>query len=206
MRDEIKVELDEMTANGVIREVDEPTDWVSSIVYVRKSNGRLRLCLDPKDLNKGIMRCHHKTPTSEELMHKLAGSKFFTKLDAKNGYWSVKLDSESQLLTTFNTPFRRYCFLRMPFGLVMSQDVFQQKMDMILEGCHGTLTLIDDVIVHGKTKEEHDGNLRKLMETAQTAGLMFNSDKCAVNKKKIKFFGAVFDENGIHPDPKKLKK
>ena len=125
MRDEIKAELEEMVSHGIIQKVDEPTDWVNSIVYVRKSNGKLRLCLDPKDLNKN-MRCHHKTPTIEELSHKLSGAKIFSKLDAKNGYWSVKLDRESQLLTTFNSPFGRYCFKRMPFGLVMPQDVFQQ--------------------------------------------------------------------------------
>lgn len=131
MRDEIKAELDGIISQGIIRKVDEPTDWVNSIVYVRKSNGKLCLYLDPKDLNKVIMRCHHKTPTMEELSHKLSGTKFFSKLDAKNGYWSVKLDRESQLLTTFNSPFGWYCFRRMPFGLVMSQDVFQQRMDMI---------------------------------------------------------------------------
>ena len=84
-----------MISQGIIQKVDEPTDWISSIVYVRKSNGKLRLCLDPKDLNKAIMRCHYKTPTMEELSHKLSGAKFFSKLDAKNGYWSVKLDRES---------------------------------------------------------------------------------------------------------------
>ena len=95
----------------------------------------------------------------EKLSHKLSGAKIFSKLDTKNGYWSVKLDRESQLLTTFNSPFGRYCFKRMPFGLVMSQDVFQQKMDMIIEKCPGALALIDDVIIHEKTKEEHDHNL-----------------------------------------------
>ena len=69
MRDEVKVELDEVISQGIIQKVDEPTDWVSSIVYVRKSNGKLRLCLDLKDLNKAIMRCHYKTQTMEELSH-----------------------------------------------------------------------------------------------------------------------------------------
>ncbi|CAE1306756.1 unnamed protein product [Acanthosepion pharaonis] len=151
------------------------------------------------------MRCHHKTPTMKEFSHKLSGTKFFSKLGAKNGYWSVKLDRESQLLTTFNSPFGRYCFRRMPFGLVMSQDVFQQRMHMIIEKCTGALALIDDVIIHGKTKEEHDLNLRKLMETARTAGLTFNSSKCAIDHEQVKFFGAIFDRNGIHPDPQKVE-
>ena len=100
MREEVKAALDEMVSQRIIQKVDEPTDWVSSIVYVRKSNGKLYLCLDPKDLNKAIMRCHYKIPTMDELSHKLSGAKFFSKLDAKNGFWSVKLDKESELLNT----------------------------------------------------------------------------------------------------------
>ena len=174
-------------------------------MYGCKSNGNLRLSLDRKDLNKDIMRCHYKTPTMEELSHKLSGAKFFSELDEKNGYWSVKLDRESQLLTTFNSPFGKYCFQKLSFGLVMSQGVFQQRMDMITGECTGALAFIDDVIIHGKTKEEHNLNLRKLMETAQTAGLTFNSNKCAINQEQIRFFGAIFDKNGIHPDPPKVE-
>ena len=107
------------------------------------------------------MRCHYKTPTMEEFSHKLSSAKFFSKLDAKNGYWSVKLDRESQLLTSFNSPIRRYCFQRMLFGLVMSQDVFQQRMNIIIGECTGALVLTDDVIIYGKIKEEHDLNFVK---------------------------------------------
>ena len=201
--EEVKAELYEMMSQGIIQKVDEPTDWVSRIVYVRKCNGKLYLCFDPKDLNKAIMCCHYKTPTTEELSHKLSGAKFFSKLDAKNGYCFVKLDRESQLLTPFNSPFGRYGFQRMPFGLVMSQDVFQQRMDMITGECTGALALTNDVIIQGKTKEEHDLILRKLMETVRTPGLTINSNKCAINQEQVRFFGAIFDKNGIHPDPPK---
>ena len=93
----------------------------------------------------------------------------------------------------------------MPFGLVMSQDVFQQKIDMIIGKGTGALALIDDVIIHGKTKEEHDVNLRKLIATARTARLTFNSNKCAINQEQVRFFGAIFDKNGIHQDPQKVE-
>lgn len=205
LRDNIRSELERMTKQGVIRKVQEPTDWVSSLAYIRKKNGELRICLDPKDLNRAIKRCHHRTPTLEELTHKFAGSKFFSKLDAKNGYWSVELDSESQLLTTFNSPFGRFCFNRMPFGLVMSQDVFQQRMDQILEQCPGTIGIADDVAVFGQTEADHDANLRNLMHVAAQNGLTFNSSKCSIKNKKIHFFGLVYDETGAHPDPKKVQ-
>ena len=137
MKDEIKSEIERMEEAKVIRRVTEPTDWVSSLTFSRKRDGGLRMCLDPKDLSRAIKRCHHKTPTLEEITQQFIGEKFFSKLDAKNGYWSVTLDNESSLLTTFNSPFGNYCFLRMPFGLVFAQDVFQQKMDAILESCPG---------------------------------------------------------------------
>ena len=117
-----------MESQGIIRKVSEPTEWVSSIVYIRKKNGKLRLCLDPKDLNRAIMRWHYKTPTKKEMAHKLSGAQHFSKLDAKNGYWPIPLDEESQLLTTFHSTFGRFCFRRMPFGLVIPQDVYMQRM------------------------------------------------------------------------------
>ena len=87
--------------------------------------------LDSKDLNRALKCPIRKTPTLEEITHRLAGETVFSKMDAKNGYWSVHLDDESLILTTFNTLFGRYHFLLLPFGLVVSQDVFQQCMDAI---------------------------------------------------------------------------
>ena len=173
-----------MTQEGIIWKVEQPNDWVNSLAYSRKSNGKLRICLDPKDLNWYIKCDHHHTPTLEEITHKLSGSTVFSKMDAKHGYWSVKLDEESQLLTTFNSPFGRFYFNRMPFGLKMSQDVFQHRMDMILERCPGTIGIADDVVVFG--------NLINLMKVAEEEGLVFNSSKCAIKQEKIVFFGMVF--------------
>ncbi len=119
-----------MVEQGIITKVreGEPTPWVNSLVYRRKSNGRIRICLDPKDLNAAVQRDHHITPTLEEILPKLSGAKYFSMLDAKSGYWNVVLDKESSYLTTFNSPFGRYRFLHMPFGLRMSQDVFNPKL------------------------------------------------------------------------------
>ena len=205
LKEELQKALDKMVQDKVIKRVTEPTEWVSSLAFSRKKDGSLRICLDPKDLNRAIKRCHHKTPTLEEITHKFTGAKHFSKLDAKNGYWSVKLDHESSLLTTFNSPFGRYCFTRMPFGLVMSQDVFQQKMDAILDNCPGTVGIADDVAVFGRTEAEHDDNLRNLMSVAREYGLVFNSKKCVVKASQISFFGILYDDKGAHPDPKKVE-
>ncbi len=205
IKDELQQELESMIQQGVIRKVTEPTDWVNSLTYARKANGKLCLCLDPKHLNAAIKRCHHSTPPVEDITHKFAGAKYFSKLDAKNGYWSVTLDPKSQLLTTFNSPFSRHCFMRRPFGLAMSQDVFQQKMDQILERCSGTVGIVDDVAVYGQTRREHDANLHNLRRVAAEEGLTFNSGKCSICQEKIHFFGTVYNAKGAHLDPKKVE-
>ena len=159
----VKEHLDKMECLGVITCVDEPMDWVSSITYIQKVNGKLHLCLDLCDLNEAICHDHHKMPTMEEVTHEFAHSCFFTKLDACHGYWSIVLDQDSSLLTTFNSPFTGYCFLQLPFGLVCSQDIFQKKMDQILEECQGCIGIADDITVHGHTEAEHDAHLQDLM-------------------------------------------
>ena len=174
-------------------------------MYSRKSSGQLRICLDPKDLNKAVKRPHYRTPTLDEVTHKLAGAKIFSKLDARHGYWSVSLDDESSLKTTFNSPFGRFCFTRLPFGLNLSQDVFQERMDNILEHCTGTMSIADDVGVFVKDEAEHDANLHNLMKTARRHGLVFNIDKCEIKRQSLKFFGLVFDAEGAHPDPKRIR-
>lgn len=205
IKDELKAELDNMEKLGVIERVTQPTDWVNSIAVSRKSNGQLRICLDPKDLNSQIKRCHHRTPTVEEITHKLSGATVFSKLDAKHGYWSVHLDQESSLLTTFNSPFGRYRYKRMPFGLAMSQDVFQLRMDQILEQCEGVISIADDIVVFGNSEQSHDTNLHRLMDTAARNGLKFNSSKCAIKQKQVAFFGMLYDAQGMHPDPAKVQ-
>ena len=201
IKDDVRNEINQMVELGVIEKVEEPTDWVSSIVYSRKSKGKLRICLDPKDLNTAIKRPHYPTPTLEEITHKLAGSMIFSNLDARHGYWSVQLDDESKRLTTFNSPFGRYCFRRLPFGLNLSQDVFQERMDCILEKCPGTISIADDVGVFGKTEAEHDKHLHNLMRVALQHGLVFNIDKCDIKQANMKFFGLEFSADGVRSDP-----
>ena len=105
LRPKVKEHLDKMECLGVITHVDKPTDWV------QEANGKLCLCLDPHDLNEAICHDHHKMPTMEEVAQEFAHSCFFTKLDACHEYWSIVLNQDSSLLTTFNSPFGRYCFL-----------------------------------------------------------------------------------------------
>ena len=165
-KEQIDKALQHMEDPQIITPATEPTEWVSSITYPCKPDGTLCICLDPKDLNKVIIREHYKAPTLEEISHKLAGATIFSKLDAKDGFWSVHLDTASSYLTTFNTHKGRYRFLCMPFGLKMSQDMFQMRMDQITNRLPGVIAIHDDTCIYGKTQEQHDKHLLQLLKTA----------------------------------------
>ena len=124
-------------------------------------------------------------------------------MDTKAGYWSVHLDETSQLLTTFRMPFGRYCWKQLPLGLRVSQDIFQARMDEILD-LPGVAGITDNVCVHGKDVQEHDDNLRRLMERAKQCGLVFNSEKCDIRKNEI-FFGNIYSKDAIRLIQQKFK-
>ena len=130
-REEIEKAVQKMVDYGIIAPVTEPTEWVSSLTYPRKSDGPIHPCLDSHNLNKAIIHEHYKAPILEEISHKLSSTTVFSKLDAKDGFWSIHLDTPSSYLTTFTTHKGCYWYLCIPFGLKMSQDVFQMCMDQI---------------------------------------------------------------------------
>ena len=205
MQDKIKQELDSMVKQDVIRKIEEPTEWVSSLTCVTKRDGSLRVCLDPRHLNKALIRPVHMMKTVPEINYRFRNAKVFSKLDAKSGYWAVKLDEVSQKLTTFQTPFGRYCFKRLPFGLSVSQDLFQLEMDRILERCEGACGIADDIVVYGSSETEHDKNLLNFLQVASAHGLTLNSKKCIIKAKEIAFFGNTYSAEGVKPDPQKIQ-
>ena len=205
LRNQLKTELQALEKSGIVSRVTKPTDWVNSLVIVQKPNGNLRICLDPKDLNKAIKRPHYPMPTLEDALSKTTNAKYFSKLDARSGYWQLKLSEESSLLTTFNTPFGRYRFHRLPFGLVSSQDEFQRKMDEVFEGIPGVTVLVDDILITGSTREEHDENLKAALQRATERNLKFNPDKMTIAATEVKYFGHIMSAEGLKPDPTKIK-
>ena len=170
MKEAVKKELSRMIDIDIIDKVDQPTDWVNSVVYVTKPSGELRICLDPKVLNTCVRIPHHYTQVLEDILPQLQGASVFTILDARSGFWNVKLDDKSKLLTTFSTPYGRYCFRRPPFALISAQDVFQKKVDQIFEDLPGVIAIADDIVVFGKTEAEHDKHLDDVMKRTQHVG------------------------------------
>lgn len=203
LREKLKEELARMEKLEVIKKIDEPTEWVSSLVIVQKKTGALRICLDPRDLNRAIRREHFKLPTREEIMAQFAGAKWFSKLDASSGFWQLRLDEQSSRLCTFNTPEGRYRFLRLPYGILSAPEVYHKTIHMIFEHIPGVETMMDDVIVWGATREEHDERLRQVLDKTREVNLKLNKDKCEFGVKTLTFVGDVLSEEGVKPDPRK---
>ena len=162
---------------NVIQKVSYPTDWVSNIVVVEKKQGSIRLCLDPKNLNRAIKREHFHLPTIEDIMARMPNAKVFSKLDASSGYWQIEVDDKSADLLTFNTPFGRYRFNRLPFGVWSASEIFGKSIyENIVEGLEGVANIQDDIIVWGSTKVEHDQRLQGVLGRIRKANLKLNKD------------------------------
>ena len=126
------------------------------MVCVPKANGKVRICVDLTPLNKAVQREIHPMATVDENLAKVKGSQVFSKLDANSGFWQIPLDTQSRLLTTFITPFSRFCFNRLPFGISSAPEIFQRTMTGILQGLEGIVCHMDDILVHGVDQGEHD--------------------------------------------------
>nr|XP_050038007.1 uncharacterized protein K02A2.6-like [Dermacentor andersoni] len=176
----VRRELDKLESAGVIRRVDKPTPWCSGLVVVRKGDGSYRLCVDLTQLNKVVLRERHILPTVEQVLGLLGDATVFSKLDATASFHQVKLSEDSQELTTFITPYGRYCFCRLPFGITSAPEYFQKQM-------------------------EHDARLSQVLSRLAKAGITLNQDKCRFGVPEVSFLGVVVSAQGIRPDPGKVE-
>ena len=193
-----------MEKMGAIKKVEEPTEWVNSMVVVEKTSGKLRICLDLNDLNKAIQSPYYPVKTLDDILPQLNGAKFFTRLDTTSAYWTVILTEESSLLTTFNTCIGRNRYLRLTMDLKNSVDLFQRRMDESFERLTGVVAIVDDILVYGKTMEDHDNNLRAVLKRAIEKGIKMNEEKLEVGVTEIWCFGHVLSARGLQPDPSKI--
>ena len=206
LREKVKAEIDRMEQLGVIVKQNEPTPWVNSMVVVAKKNSdKVRICLDPKHLNDAICRSHYPMKTVEEVVAKMPAAKFFSTLDANCGYWQLRLDEESSKLCTFNTPYGRYRYTRMPFGINSAPEIFQRTMNHILEGLDGVEVIMDDILVWGATEDEHDQRLELVLKRIESKNLKLNPSKCRFKVKEVTYIGHVLSEKGVSPDPRKVE-
>ena len=163
------------------------------------------MCVDMRQANKAIKRERHVTPTIKEMIGDLNGAKVFTKLDLNQGYNQLELAPESRYITTFGTHMGLMRYKRLNFGISSAAEIFQNVIRETLEGIDGAKNISDDILVFGKSHEEHDQNLRAVFQRLREKGLILNKSKCEYSKDKLEFFGYVFSKDGIAPDPKKVE-
>lgn len=205
IRDPVKKELDRLVARNAIVEVHtiDNRASINRMVIVEKQNGKIRLCLDPSDLNKQIIRKPRLIPTIDEVCSKLSEKKFFTVFDLSEGYHHLALDEESSWKCCFSTPFGTYRYLVLPYGLSSSQDLFQEVVENNFGNIENVIVFHDDMIVSGKTKEEHDSAVNKIIERAKQSGAKFNKEKFQYSQKQVKFMGQIFSDKGMEIDPER---
>lgn len=160
-------------------------------------------CVDLKPLNQSVLREPHPIPKVDDTLALLSGAVHFSKLDANSGFWQIPLSESSRPLTTFIAPFGRYKFNKLPFGVSCAPELFQHRMSRILEGLEGVVVLMDNVLVFGSTKEEHDIRLNAVLTQLEDVGAPLNRVKCEIFRPTVKFLGHMLDKQGIRADPDK---
>lgn len=179
--EEVKQELTSMEQKGIVKKIIEPTPSCSEMVVV-KQRGKIRICVDPVELNKVLIRQNYRLKTLEEIVAHVRGAKRFTLLDLKKGFWQMKVSEHTKKVLTFSTPWSRYCFKRVPFGITTVPEVFQQVVTNILEGIPNAVNSMDDILVCTETSELLQEYTKQVIEALKKAGAKLNKDNCVFDQ------------------------
>lgn len=205
LRRNLEQEIDRLEKVGIIKPVTF-SDYASPIVPVLRHDGNIRLCADySATLNKQLVIEKYPLPRIDELFTKLHGGQQFTKLDLSSAYNQLRLDNESQKLTCINTHKGLYVYTRLVFGLSSAPAIFQRTLESILAGIDGVLQFLDDILVTGKTREEHVERLHEVFRRLESAGLVLRKDKCNFFQDSVSYLGFIIDKNGLHKSTEKVK-
>ncbi|XP_048582219.1 uncharacterized protein K02A2.6-like [Nematostella vectensis] len=214
MLDPTQQKLREMEEDGIIVKEEEHTPWVSSMLVIDKRKGKekkspptkdnIRICIDPRDLNRALKRPHYPMATVEQVANKLTGAEIFSTLDACSGFWQLPVDEESSKLLTFNTPWGRYRFLRLPFGISSAPEIYQREMDRLFAGVPVEI-IVDDFLIHGGNQCELDHKMIAVLKRSREIGLKFNPRKAKLRVPEVSYVGHLFTADGLKPDPEKVR-
>lgn len=207
VRSLVEERLQKLASAGIIEKVtdDMDTSFCSSMLVVPKGKHDFRLVIDLRGPNKYIYRTPFSMPTLEKIVADLNGATWFSTIDLSNAFFHVELDEESRHLTNFFTEFGMFRCVRLPFGLCNAPDLFQEILQRkVLGGCKGVKNYLDDILVHGKSKEEHDANLAEVLARLRDHNVRLNETKCVFASQSVKFLGFVLTPDGWQIDDEKL--
>ena len=193
----VREELKCMEHNNVICPITEPTKWCSPMLVTRKKSGDIRLVVDFRELNKSVQRQTYQIPRLDDMLPLLKNFKLFSSLDSVSGYLRIPVHADSQMLLTFGTPFGRYCFQRLPFGICSAPELYQMLLSQVLSDLLGHIYYQDDILIYAENEEEHDSRLCAILDRLRSVGLKLNKSKCTICVSELEFLGHRLSANGI---------
>ena len=205
IRQDVSKELKKLQDQDIIEKVtNQPTPWISPIVATPKKDGGLRICVDMREANQAIERERHTMPTLQDFKAEVNGAKFFSKIDLKQAYHQLELHEESRFITTFTTHEGLYQYKRLNYGTNSAAEIFQNVLQQNLSDIRGVKNIVDDIIIHGKTRKLHDEALENCLKRLAALNLKVKGAKCEFLQKEITFFGLKFTGEGTKPDPDRI--
>ena len=202
---ELKLQLQELLEKGFIRLSVSP--WGAPVLFVKKKDGTLRLCIDYRQLNKLTVKNKYPLPRIDDLFDQLKGASIFSKIDLRSGYHQLRIKDADVHKTAFRTRYGHYEFLVMPFGLKNAPAAFMDLMNRFFRPYvdQFVVVFIDDILVYSKDQESHDIHLRVVLETLRKEQLYAKLSKCEFWKNEVSFLGHIVSKEGIRVDPKKIE-
>ena len=204
LRDQVEKVLKQQVADGELKPV-EHSEWAAPIVIVRKKDGGIRICADFKvTINPHLRSTTFPLPTPDEVFSTLAGGESFSTLDLARAYKQMEVEAESQPYLTINTHMGLFRYQRLPFGIATAPAIWQRAMSVVLQGCNGVVYYIDDILVTGKTRSEHEHNLRQVFTRLQQFGLQIQLSKCRFFQESVTYLGHTITREGVRPTQERI--
>nr|GEU41365.1 putative reverse transcriptase domain-containing protein [Tanacetum cinerariifolium] len=202
---ELSDQLIKLSDKGIIRPSSLP--WGASVLFVKKKDGSFRMCIDYQELNKLTVKNSYQLPRIDDLFDQLQGSSVYSKIDPRSGCHQLRVREEDILKTAFRTRYRRYEFQVMPFGLTNATAVFMDLMNWVCKPYLDkfVIVFIDDILIYSKSKQEHEGHIKLILELLKKEQLYAKFSKCEFWIPKVQFLSHVIDSQGIHVDPVKIE-
>ena len=202
--EEVNAEIQKLVDLGIIRKIENSTEWCSPLVVARKKNGQIRLCTDFRSLNKYVKIPHFPIPDMLDIFSRLENSEIFSLLDCSSAFHQIKISPESQPLLTFATSIGRFCWTRLPYGLRSSPEVFQNLLSNLLKDIPKVFVFFDDILIAASNKSEHDEILSQVLNKLRTSGITLNKEKSRIGQNQVEFLGHLLSSEGISPHPSKI--
>ncbi|KAL2237726.1 UNVERIFIED_CONTAM: Transposon Ty3-G Gag-Pol polyprotein [Sesamum indicum] len=202
---ELKKQLEELLDKGFIRPSISP--WGAPVLFVKKKDGSMRLCVDYRQLNRITIKNKYPLPRIDDLLDQLKGATVFSKINLRSGYWQLRIEEESIPKTTFRTRYGHYEFVVIPFGLTNAPAAFMALMNKTLQSFleQFVIVFIEDIWIYSSSPKEHEQHLRTILQILREKQLYGKFSKCEFWMEEIAFWGHVVSKEGVQPDPAKVK-